>query len=119
LTALVKHGPLVPHTRITAALGEVGGSFVSTTVRSSACSIGGHSWQNFFDAGTGLKVSGAASLGSYLSDSLAVGITIVRLPDGRTMGEITTSIGEPIATEVPIAAAAPTGKRISWREIIQ
>lgn len=99
---------------------ELGTLTVASNVPdASACSIGGHSWQNFFDAGTGLKVAGAANLGSYLSASLAVGLNILRLPDGRVIVESTTSDAKQLPSEVPIAAAAPSGRRVSWREIIQ
>ena len=99
---------------------ELGTLTVASNVPdSSACAIGGHSWQNFFDAGTGLKVSGAGSLGTYLSDSLAVGLNIVRLPDGRVIVESTTADAKQLPSEVPIAAAAPSGRRVSWREIVQ
>lgn len=99
---------------------ELGTLTVASNVPdSSACAIGGHSWQNFFDAGTGLKVSGAGSLGTYLSDSLAVGLNILRLPDGRVIVESTTADAKQLPSEVPIAAAAPSGRRVSWREIVQ
>jgi type IV pilus assembly protein PilY1 len=92
----------------------------SNVPESSACSIGGHSWTNFFDASTGLRVSGAASMGQYLSASLIVGFNVVRLGDGRVIAETTLNTGgTPAPTEMPISSGTPTGKRISWRELSQ
>lgn len=93
---------------------------VATNVpTSSACNIGGYSWFNFLDAGTGNKVAGAANMGQYLSNSLVVGINVVRLPDGRVVAEATTSDSKQLTNEVPIAIGTPQGRRISWRELTQ
>jgi len=93
---------------------------VATNVpTNSACNIGGYSWFNFIDAGTGSKVAGAANMGQYLSNSLVVGINVVRLPDGRVVSEATTSDSKQLTNEVPIAIGAPQGRRISWRELMQ
>lgn len=99
---------------------ELGTLTVASNVpTSNACNIGGYSWINFFNSQNGDVVPGAANLGTKLSDSLAVGLNIVRLPDGRVVVISTTSDSAQVTREAPIAAGAPTGKRISWREILQ
>lgn len=91
----------------------------SNVPQNNACNIGGYSWLNFFDARNGLQVAGSTSFGSKLSDSLAVGINVVRLPDGRTVVIATTSDASQQTAEAPIPAGDPQGRRTSWRELVQ
>ncbi len=91
----------------------------SNVPQNNACNIGGYSWLNFFDARNGLQVSGSANFGTKLSDSLAVGINVVRLPDGRTVVIATTSDASQQTAEAPIPAGDPQGRRTSWRELVQ
>lgn len=98
---------------------ELGTLTVGSNVpENSACTIGGYSWLNNFDAALGDKVSGATNLGSRLASSLIVGLNVVRLPDGRVVSIATTSDAKQLTTEVPIAPATPVGRRISWRELV-
>ncbi|MFN7087796.1 MAG: pilus assembly protein [Burkholderiales bacterium] len=98
---------------------ELGTLTVASNVpEDTPCSIGGHSWINYFDARSGDVVPGATSLGGRLSESLAVGLNIVRLPDGRVVVISTTSDAKQFTSEVPVAPPAPSGKRISWRELV-
>ena len=91
----------------------------SNIPENSPCNIGGYSWLNFFDAATGSKVAGASYAGSKLSDSLAVGLSVVRLPDGRVVVIATPSDARQLTSEAPVSVAQPAGRRISWRELIQ
>ena len=91
----------------------------SNVPQNNACNIGGYSWLNFLDARNGLQVAGSPSFGTKLSDSLAVGINVVRLPDSRTVVIATTSDAIQQTAEVPVAASDPQGRRISWRELVQ
>lgn len=91
----------------------------SNVPQNSACNIGGYSWLNFFDARNGLQIAGAANFGTKLSDSLAVGINVVRLPDGRTVVIATTSDASQQTAEAPIPPGDPQGRRTSWRELVQ
>jgi len=91
----------------------------SNVPQNNACNIGGYSWLNFFDARNGLQVAGSANFGTRLSDSLAVGINVVRLPDGRTVVIATTSDASQQTAEAPIPAGDPQGRRTSWRELVQ
>lgn len=91
----------------------------SNVPQNNACNIGGYSWLNFFDARNGLQIAGAANFGIKLSDSLAVGINVVRLPDGRTVVIATTSDASQQTQEAPIPPGDPQGRRTSWRELVQ
>ncbi|MBX3664716.1 MAG: hypothetical protein KF834_03430 [Burkholderiales bacterium] len=91
----------------------------SNVPQNSACNIGGYSWLNFFDARNGLQIAGSANFGTRLSDSLAVGINVVRLPDGRTVVIATTSDASQQTAEAPIPPGDPQGRRTSWRELVQ
>jgi Tfp pilus tip-associated adhesin PilY1 len=101
---------------------QLGTLVVASNVPSSdACSIGGYSWLNFLNYSTGTAVANAtAGMASQkLSDSLAVGLNIVRLPDGKTVVITTTSDAKQTTVSAPFDTPSPTGKRISWREISQ
>jgi type IV pilus assembly protein PilY1 len=91
----------------------------SNVPQNNACNIGGYSWLNFFDARNGLQIAGAPHFGVKLSDSLAVGINVVRLPDGRTVVIATTSDASQQTAEAPIPPGDPQGRRTSWRELVQ
>jgi type IV pilus assembly protein PilY1 len=84
----------------------------------TSCEPGGYSYKNYFDYATGLSPAGATQpVGSRLSNALAVGINVIRLPDGRIVVIGMDSSGTPQTFEAPIASGAPTGKRITWREL--
>jgi type IV pilus assembly protein PilY1 len=86
----------------------------------TACEPGGYSYKNYFDYATGLSPAGATQpVGSKLSSALAVGINVIRLPDGRIVVIGMDSSGTPQTFDAPIASGAPSGKRITWREITQ
>jgi len=94
-------------------------SVASNVPQNNACNIGGYSWLNFFDARNGLQIAGSANFGTKLSESLAVGINVVRLPDGRTVVIATTSDASQQTAEAPIPPGDPQGRRTSWRELVQ
>ena len=92
---------------------------VSNAPVGNSCAIGGTSFINFFDFESGSAVSNSAGgvVGQKLADSLAVGLNVVRLPDGRTVALTTTSDARQLTIDAPFATPGPTGRRISWREI--
>ena len=101
---------------------QLGTLVVPTNVpEANSCNIGGHSWINFFDYANGLAVTTSqdGSVGEKLSDSLAVGINVVRLPGGKTVVIATTSDAKQTTVNAPFAAAGLSGKRVSWRELVQ
>ena len=93
----------------------------SNVPQNTACNIGGYSWLNYLNFSTGTAVSSSPgnAVSQKLSDSLAVGLNIVRLPDGKTVVITTTSDAKQTTVGAPFDVPAPTGRRISWREITQ
>ncbi len=106
---------------------QLGTLVAATNVPSpNACNIGGYSWLNFFNSKTGCAVAGSANgsvgvrlVGSTGVESLVVGINVIRLPDGKTKIVATTSGAEQITQSGAFSTPSPTGKRVSWREIVQ
>lgn len=106
---------------------QLGTLVVATNVpQNNACNIGGYSWLNYFDNATGNAIANSPSqavgvklVGAGGAESLAVGINIVRLPGGKTVVIATTSAAQQLTIAAPFSVPPPTGKRISWREIIQ
>jgi type IV pilus assembly protein PilY1 len=97
----------------------------SNVPKNDACTVGGYSWLNYFNYATGCAVSNALGkvgqrmVGSSGTESLAVGINIVRLPNGKTVVIATTSGAEQITFDAPFDTPPPVGKRVSWREIVR
>ncbi|OFZ88434.1 MAG: hypothetical protein A2V78_01850 [Betaproteobacteria bacterium RBG_16_64_18] len=93
----------------------------SNVPQNSACTVGGYSWLNYLNYATGTAVSNSAggAVSQMLSDSLAVGLNIVRLPSGQTVVITTTSDAKQTTVGAPFDVPSPTGKRVSWREISQ
>ena len=93
----------------------------SNVPATDACTIGGYSWLNFLNFTTGAEAANSTggAVSQKLSDSLAVGLNIVRLPDGKTVVITTTSDAKQTTVAAPFDTPSPTGKRISWREISQ
>lgn len=89
--------------------------------QNTECSIGGYSYLNFLDYKTGLAVATAVnkSIGYKVADSLAVGLNVVRLPGGKTVVIVTTSDSKQTTAEAPVAQPAPSGRRMSWRELVR
>lgn len=98
----------------------------SNVPESNACNIGGYAWLNYFNNATGEAIVNSADsavgrrlVGAGGQESLAVGLNIVRLPSGKTVVIATTSAAQQLTVEAPFDVAPPTGKRVSWREILQ
>jgi type IV pilus assembly protein PilY1 len=81
----------------------------------TACTPGGTSWLYYFDTGSGNVLK------TYHSDYLTVGLSIVKLPNGKVVTHQQGSVDQPpTARENPPAAAtgASSTRRTSWRELI-
>lgn len=98
----------------------------SNVPESNACNIGGYAWLNYFNNSTGQAIANSADsavgrrlVGAGGQESLAVGLNIVRLPSGKTVVIATTSAAQQLTVEAPFDIPPPTGKRVSWREIVQ
>jgi type IV pilus assembly protein PilY1 len=93
----------------------------SNVPTNTACEPGGFSFLNFFDFATGFSPAGTTQrVGYRLASALTVGISIVRLPDGtvKVLSQKSTA-GIPEIGDVPIGSGAPSGKRVTWRELAQ
>lgn len=91
----------------------------------SACEVGGSSWLNFFDASSGLAVAGSLNLstGSRVLNPLGeltqvVGLQIIRTTTGEVKVQASTRQAGVANPYVAFSTPVPTGKRVSWREII-
>lgn len=87
---------------------------------SDACSIGGSSWINYFDYSDGLPVynSSNSAVGTPQSATLAVGLSVLRLPNGKIV--VISSNSDASRNTLDTAFSnliAPTGRRVSWREL--
>jgi type IV pilus assembly protein PilY1 len=96
--------------------------FASNVPRNDACNIGGYSWINYLNFRTGLAVANSPSgnVSGYLGEALAVGLSVIRLPSGKTIVLVKKSDPPPPdPIEPPIEVPPPAGKRVSWREVVQ
>lgn len=105
---------------------------VTNVPTSDACTSGGHSWLNYIDFASG-EANGSFGntspqgtyVSQYLTNSIAVGTTVIRLPDGSFRTVVRTAGAEgpggfgTVVREGFFPTPTPTGKRISWREIAQ
>ena len=85
-----------------------------------ACTAGGYSYLNYFDykSGSFIASSGTNVVGTKIANSLAVGISVVRLPGAnKTVAIVTTSENKYPTLAPPFQAQPPSGKRSSWREL--
>jgi type IV pilus assembly protein PilY1 len=85
----------------------------------SACTTGGYSWLNYLNFSSGLAVSTSTHLAvsEYMSNSLIVGLTVVKLPDGTVKAIVTTSDANIHVTQPPLSSTTVNPKRVSWREV--
>jgi type IV pilus assembly protein PilY1 len=95
-------------------------SVVTNIPTTDACDAGGQSWLYNFDIGSGSAISNAtdAAVGISLGNVLAVGQTVVQLPNGATVTITTRSDATLSTTELPPAPPTGTLKRTSWRELV-
>ncbi|OHC61428.1 MAG: hypothetical protein A2040_12500 [Rhodocyclales bacterium GWA2_65_19] len=100
--------------------------FASNIPAADSCTVGGRSWVNFLDYSTGLAVGGETTVSIKISDSLVVGLTVVKLASGDYKAIATKSNYQQETLSVPVSAAAGGGgggsssifggKRGLWRE---
>ena len=85
----------------------------------SACTSGGTSYLNFLDYKTGgyIQSSGNTIAGVMVGNSLIVGISVVRLPNNKTVAIVTTSDNKYPNLAPPFSSPNPTGRRSSFREL--
>ena len=87
---------------------------VTNVPESTACSTGGHSFQNVFNYKTC-----KAELSVELGDALAVGLTVVQTADGKKIPLVTMANNPTPETglAVPQTSGAFQGRRVGWRLI--
>lgn len=71
----------------------------------------------FIDFATGGGVKDSSHPSVVAGTSLAVGINIIRLPDGKMKIITTTADNKHITSDVAASAGASKARRISWREL--
>ena len=79
-------------------------SSAATCRRSIACAAGGYSWLNYLNYASGLAVntSGGLSVSEQVANSLIVGLTVVKLPNGSQGAIVTTSDAGVLTRDIPI-----------------
>jgi len=86
-----------------------------------ACRVGGYSWLNYFNTTNGCAVNSSdptKKVGQRLSDSLVVGLNVIRLPTGKTVVVATTSDAKQPTLTPPFSVGNPEGRRLTWRELV-
>jgi type IV pilus assembly protein PilY1 len=91
----------------------------SNIPNADACSIGGSSWINYFNYADGLAVynSSNSAVGIQQTTALAVGLSVVRLPGGKNVVISSNSDATRNTLNVAFSVTAPSGRRVSWREL--
>jgi type IV pilus assembly protein PilY1 len=86
------------------------------------CTPGGRSWAWFVDFATGGRVTLAGSpthSGVSMGNVLSSRPVLVRLPGGNIVGLVRGSDSQTRTINPPSNTASGTGRRLSWREIVQ
>jgi type IV pilus assembly protein PilY1 len=100
----------------------LGTLLVGTAVpNNSVCSVGGDSWLYQFNYQSGAFIASAPNsvVGQKFTGTTLVGIVVVALPSGNLKVEATDSTGNKTTVGVNAGGAGGSGKRVSWRELIQ
>ena len=93
---------------------------VANAPKDDYCTFGGKSWLYKLDFATGTAVNTATDevVGSYISGSIATGLTLIRLPNKKLVALVTLADTTVQAMDLPIAPGAGTAlRRVGWREI--
>lgn len=95
--------------------------FTSNIHSSDVCTPGGSSWLNVLDYKTGGKLTGSTVAWSsiFLGDALASRVVPIKLPSGEVKALVRTSDAATITTGVPVPSSSTTGRRASWRELLE
>ncbi len=89
-------------------------------VGTDPCLPGGRSWAWTVNYATGSVIStSSTTVGVSLGNTLASRAVVVKLPSGKVVGLIRKSDATTTGVDVPVGSSAVTGKRVSWREIVQ
>jgi type IV pilus assembly protein PilY1 len=98
------------------------GTLVVTTnvPNKNACSTGGDSfiYQFNYASGTNIGTSGLP-VAQKFTGQITVGVVIVRLPSGVFKGIATGATGTKTSVGVNLGSGGSSGRRVSWRELVQ
>lgn len=95
--------------------------FTSNIPSSDVCTPGGSSWLNILDYKTGGKLTGSTVLWSstYLGEALASRPVLIKLPSGEVKALVRKSDASTITLGVPLPSSSTSGRRVSWRELLE
>lgn len=86
------------------------------------CTPGGRSWVWFIDYATGGRITVGTTpppSGRFLGNVLSSRVVLVRLPNGNVVGLVRGSDSKTQTVDPPNSSIPATGRRLSWREIVQ
>jgi type IV pilus assembly protein PilY1 len=94
---------------------------VTNVPTNDACNTGGESWlyQLNYQSGQYLLTSPDNAVATKLGNALTAGFVVVRLPSGQLKAITTDAAGKKTPFGVNIGASSASGRRTSWRELIQ
>lgn len=92
--------------------------FTSNIPGTTSCVPGGSSWLYALDYQTGGQITGASFGGTFLASALASRPVLIQLPNGSVKAIVRLSDTTTVTTAVPTAGSSTTGRRVSWRELI-
>jgi len=92
-------------------------TFATNVPASTACTSGGSAWINYIDYKTGLAVPNTTTqVSAQVTNSLIVGITVVKLPNDTLSTIITTSDNQQLNKASSFLPTTFSGQRNQWRE---
>ena len=96
-------------------------TFTSNIPNTTVCVPGGSSWLYFLDYQTGGLVVGSTVTwsGISLGQALASRPVLIQLPSGKVVTLVRKSDATTMKQDVPIPPVGSSGKRVSWREILE
>ena len=87
---------------------------------SQVCSEGANGFAYKLDYRSGSAIAGAGGLiGGQVSSSALVGAVFYRTTSGAVIGQLRTSGGGSIKSDIPQGSGSVSGQRVSWRELLQ
>jgi type IV pilus assembly protein PilY1 len=94
---------------------------VTNVPNNNACTVGGDSFIYQFNYQTGSNIASAPSglVATKFTGQITVGLVVVRLPSGVFKGVATGATGTKTPVGVNVGGAGGTGRRVSWRELLQ
>lgn len=99
------------------------GALIFTTNIPSAtiCVPGGSSWEYFLDYKTGGLITNSTVpwSGISLGNSLSSRPVLIQLPNGKVVALVRKSDASTVAQVVPVPPGSASGRRVTWREIVQ